>query len=226
LDPGADPETPAVTDPSADPSADPQDGGALEHVAAGEARPQVPGQENPADHRGRGLKKSVADMLRSLAVIAGIVAVLVLVVPRPNSVPLVAVDVVATAEGAAKTLGWQPAIPQNLPAGWKATNAYVNNSGEGILTWHIGYLTADGHYASLEQAAKVTARWEEILTSGGTSRQPQTIDGTIWEQKYKDVRDVYALIHRGPGRTTMVTSKAGGLQNAEILARSLPVQLR
>jgi hypothetical protein len=94
------------------------------------------------------------------------------------------------------------------------------------MTWHIGYLTADGHYTSIEQAAKVTARWEEILTSGGTPKQPQTIDGTTWEQKFKDVRDVYSLIHRGPSRTTLVTSKGGGLQNAEVLARSIPVQLR
>lgn len=180
----------------------------------------------PAERHRQGLKKSAADMLRSLAVIVGIVVVIVLAVPRPTSVAHPTADVAAAAKGAAITLGWEPAVPQDLPAGWSATSAYIDDSGSGTLTWHVGYLTADGHYASIEQAAKVTDRWEEILTSGGTSRDPRTIDGTTWQQRFKDVRDVHALIHHGESRTTIVTSKGGGLQNAEVLARSIPVQLR
>jgi hypothetical protein len=160
-----------------------------------------------------------------MAVIVGIVAVIVLVVPRPNQTPMRRVDVPTVARGAALSLTFAPAVPA-VPAGWTATSAEVRNSADGITTWHIGYLTADGHYASVEQAAKVTPRWEEIMDSGGLPREPQTIDGTTWEQRYKDVRNVYALIHRGEGRTTMITSKDGGLQNATVLARSIPATLR
>jgi hypothetical protein len=165
-------------------------------------------------------------MLRTLLVILGIVLVIFLAVPRPNSMPPRNIDVPAAAEGARTRLGFAPAVPVGLPSGWTPTSADVRDSGDGIMTWHIGYLTADGHYASIEQAAKVTPRWEEILTSGGAPRPAQTIDGTTWDQRYKDVRDVYALIHRGQGRTTMVTSKGGGLANAAVLARSIPVSLR
>lgn len=165
-------------------------------------------------------------MVRSLLVIVGIVVVIVLAVPRPSQTPQRSVDVTSIAGGAVGRLGFEPAVPVGLPAGWVATSADVRDSANGITTWHIGYLTADGHYASIEQAARVTGRWEEILTSGGTPEEPQTIDGTTWEQRYKDVRSVHALIHRGPGRTTMVTSKDGGLDNAAVLARSIPAALR
>jgi hypothetical protein len=185
-----------------------------------------PGTRPATDSRQqRAVKHSVVDAVRSMAVVIGVVVVLVLVLPRPNSTPLHSVDVVSVAQGAAITLGFTPAVPR-VPQGWVATSAGVRNSADGVTTWHIGYLTSNGHYASIEQAAKVTSRWEEILNSGGTLREPQTIDGTTWEQRFKDVRDVYSLIRRGESRTTMVTSKGGGLAQAVILARSIPVTLR
>jgi hypothetical protein len=181
--------------------------------------------EDPRLRRRRGLRRSARDMLFSTLAIVGVVAVIVLLVPRPNALPIAAVDVAAVAQQAGERLGFEPAVPQYLPTGWIATSAEVRDSGDEILTWHIGYLTADGHYASVEQALKPTPEWENIMDSGGILRAPQAIDGTQWEQRYKDVRDVIALIHRG-GRTTMVTSKGGGLGNATVLARSIPATLR
>lgn len=182
--------------------------------------------EDPGTRRRRALRQSATDMVRSLLVIIAIVVVIVLAVPRPSSTPARNVNVESIARGVAPDLGFEPAVPRGLPTGWTATQADVRNSADGIRTWHIGYLTPDGHYASVEQAAKVTPRWEEIMTSGGTPLAAQTIDGSTWEQRYKDVRDVYSLIHRGPTRTTLITSKGGGLANAAVLARSVPATLR
>lgn len=221
LDPGTNPATDPAADGTADAAAD-ATADATHPDVADAAGPEV---EDPAARRRRGLKRSAADMVRSMAVIVGIVAVIVLVVPRPSQTPQRSVDVAMVARGAALSLSFSPAVPQ-VPAGWTATSAEVRNSADGITTWHVGYLTADGHYASIEQAAKVTPRWEEIMDSGGLPRDPQTIDGTTWEQRYKDVRDVYALIHRGAGRTTMVTSKGGGPEHAAALARGIPASLR
>lgn len=175
--------------------------------------------------RQRAWRRSIPGLVRSTILVVGVVVAVVLAVPRPSSTPHHFVDVVVATRDAATTLGFAPAVPL-VPQDWVATSAGVRNSSDGVSTWHIGYLTADGHYASIEQAATVTSRWEEILDSGGTPRDPQTIDGTLWEQRYKDVRDVYALIHRGKDRTTMVTSKGGGLAGAVVLARSIPVTFR
>jgi len=178
--------------------------------------------------RGRGLRGTAFDMVASTVVVVALVALLVALVPRPNAVPIHEVDVAAAAQRAGRELGFDPALPQGLPAGWVATSADVRHSADGVTTWHVGYVTPSGNYASIEQAAWVTKQWEDIMDSGGTPRRPEvvTVDGTLWEQRYKDVRDVTALIHRGKSRTTMVTSKIDGLAGAEVLARSIPASQR
>ena len=185
-------------------------------------RHDPPAEGDPAARRRKALKQSVVDMVATMAVITAIVIGIVLLVPRPNAVPINAVDVASAARVAAPRMGFSPAVPQGLPAGWTATSADVRNSADGTRTWHIGYLTSDGRYASVEQAVSPSRQWEIILDSGGTDRAPQTVAGRVWDQRYKDVRDVTALILRGSGHTTMVTSKGGGLPNALLLAGSIP----
>ena len=180
------------------------------------------GDDQPAQRRRKALKQSVVDMLVTMAVIMGIVIGIVLLVPRPNAVPIQAVDVASAAGVATTQMGFPPAAPQGLPPGWTPTRADVRNSGGGVRTWHIDFQTPDGHYASIEQAVAPSKQWEIILDSGGTDRAPQPVAGRTWDQRFKDVRDVTALILRGPGHTTMVTSKGGGLANAVTLARSIP----
>jgi len=190
-------------------------------------RPEpAPPRPEPAQRRREALRLSVRDMVASMVVIAALVVAMVALVPRPNAQPIRRVDVAATAQRAADRLTFVPAVPQGLPDGWVPTSADVRDSGDGITTWHIGYLTADGHNASVEQAAKVTPQWISIMDSGGVARPSQQIDGTSWVQHYKDVREVTALIHRTDGWTTMVTSKGGGLRNAQVLAEAIPASQR
>lgn len=162
-----------------------------------------------------------------MVVVVGVALVIVALVPRPNAQPIRSVDVAAAARAAAARLGFDPAVPQGLPSGWVVTEAGVRRSADdGIITWHIGYVTPDGHNASVEQAARVTPQWISIMDSGGLPRPSVQVDGTPWVQHYKDVRDVTALIHSGPDRTTMITSKVTGLADAELLARSIPASQR
>jgi Protein of unknown function (DUF4245) len=176
---------------------------------------------DPSVRRRRALQRSVTDMVASMAAIIAFVVVIVLLVPRPNATPPLQVDVTGAAAAARSQVAFVPAVPVGLP-GWRATSVGVRNSQDAILTWHVGYLTAAGRYASIEQAARPGGQWENILDSGGTPRASQTIDGRTWYQFYTGVRDVTALINRGEGDTTMVTSKGGGLADATVLARSIP----
>jgi hypothetical protein len=163
--------------------------------------------------------------LSTLAVL-GITVAAVMLVPRPSSLPQEAVDVVAVAAAARDRLAFTPAVPTGLPAGWTARQAGVRDGADGIATWHVGFRTPDGNFASIEQGARVTSRWVEILDSGAVPVGAEIADGTSWQRRYKDVRDVVTLLRRSEDRTTLVTSKGGGVANALTLARSIPVDAR
>jgi Protein of unknown function (DUF4245) len=189
---------------------------------AGAAAGRAPRPAPPHGAGGPGLRAPALSLLVVLALAGAFWGLF----PRPNAVPIQDVDVAGAARAATLRLGFAPAVPRGLTPGWAPTSAEVRASADGVITWHIGYLTPQGHYAGIEQAARVTGQWESIMDSGGVDRPAQVVDGTTWEQRFKDVRDVTALIHRGEERTTMVTSKGGGLANAEILARSIPATQR
>lgn len=182
----------------------------------------VQGSAPGAARRRSALRQSVTDMLRTMAVILAIVAVIVLLVPRPTSVPQVRVDVAQAASEARSTMGFAPSVPV-LPAGWTPTQAEVRSGADGVVTWHVGFQTAGGRYAALEQAARSTYNWENILTSGGEKVGTVEVSGLDWEHVVRADRAVDALIHRGANRVTLVTSKEGGLAEATALAASLPV---
>lgn len=182
----------------------------------------VQGSAPGAARRRSALRQSVTDMLRTMAVILAIVVVIVLLVPRPTTVPQERVDVARAASEARSALGFAPSVPV-LPAGWTPTAAEVRSGADGVVTWHIGFQTAGGRYAAVEQAGRSTYSWENILTSGGDKVGTVQVSGLQWEHVVRADRDVDALIHRGENRVTLVTSKEGGLAEATALAASLPV---
>jgi hypothetical protein len=160
-------------------------------------------------------------MVRTLVVILAIVTVIVLLVPRPNALPQAGVDPQQAARGAGSQLGFVPDVPRGLPEGWVVQAAQVRRSQDGIVTWHLGYITPEGRYAGVEQAGRSTRAWEEILDGGGQVVGSQEIAGRTWEQRYREPLSLTTLIDRRPGHVTVVTSKGGGLGDARTLASAL-----
>jgi hypothetical protein len=162
-------------------------------------------------------RRIVATALGVLTLVAG----MVLLVPRPNAVPLQLVDVSAAARRAAPVLDFAPSVPSGLP-GWTATTAVVRDGTDGILTWHVGFITPQGNYAGVEQATRSDFTWENALDSGGLWAGSVEVDGRTWAHMEKVERNTTALILRRPGRVTLVTAKGGGVADAVTLIRSLP----
>jgi hypothetical protein len=164
-------------------------------------------------------------MLRTMLVILAVVALVYFLVPRPNRVVQPAADVGGAAAAATSQLGFTPLIPQGLPADWVPTEAGVRNAADGIKEFHIGYRVgtdvSDNAYAGVEQATRLTARWLEINDAGGTRLADVTVDGTVWEQRYKPARSYTSLLLKRPEQVILITSKNGGLAQAEVLARAL-----
>jgi hypothetical protein len=171
----------------------------------------------------RGTRGTVADMIRTMLVVLAVVGLVYLLVPRPNRIVPPGADVVGAAAAATSELGFSPLVPQDLPPDWVATEAAVRNAADGIKEFHIGYRSRAGQ-AGVEQATRLTDRFLEINGAGGTRVADVTIDGNVWEQRYKAERAYTSLLLRRPNQVLLVTSKDGGLAQAELLARALRVR--
>ena len=185
--------------------------------APGAPAPEAP-QAPPARSRGRG---SALDMVRSMAVIVGIVALLVLIVPRPNSVPQPTVDVAAAATGAEQRLGFTPAVPVGLPEGWVPRAANLQDGQDGVPTWHLAYVTPSERFAGIQQAANPTGNWEDRQVTSGHPTGTVQVAGDSWVVRSRTDRGITSWVLRKPGLTTVVT---GNASEAELraLAEAVP----
>jgi hypothetical protein len=185
-------------------------------------------QERPAGPAPRrGTHGTVADMVRTMFVVLAVVVVVYFLVPRPDQVVQPAADVGGAAATAVSQLGFAPLVPQGLPADWVPTEAAVRNATDGIKEFHIGYRVGtgvkDNAYAGVEQATRLTDHWLQSNDAGGARAADVTLDGTTWEQYYKPERAYTSLLLRRPNQVILVTSKNGGLAQAEVLARALHI---
>lgn len=169
---------------------------------------------------GRGTRRSVADMLRTLAVIVGFVVVLVLIVPRPNEVRQPDVDAVAAARSAAPGLSFEPAVPAGLPAGWAARRAAAQVGTDDVRMWSLQYWTGTG-YASVRQARGATPAWEARQVTDGRENGTVTIDGREWVVRSRTDRGITSWVLRAGDLTTIVTGTVPAAE-LETLATRLP----
>jgi hypothetical protein len=112
-------------------------------------------------------------------------------------------------------------VPTGLPAGWTPTAAESRNGTDGVKVFHIGYITDQGLYAGVDQAAAITGQWLNVNDAGGTAVGSVTIDGVSWQQIYKEERQYTSLLLQRPGQVILVTTKQGGVATASVLARAL-----
>lgn len=178
--------------------------------------------------------KSVADLARSLAVIFGFLAVVVLVSPARELVlhgygqAITTVDY-APQVAAARYFSHDAFLaPAGLPSGWRATSARDHQgSGPGDpTTLHIGFVTPSTHYAAVEQAAGDGAAFEvRQLGRKGAAHvlRVLTIHGVVW-QLHHDATGAPALTRQdGPLTVVVLGGANGGAGLAELstLAGSL-----
>ncbi len=161
------------------------------------SQPQPPQSTAPRPATGSG-GKTVLNMVRSLAVIGAMVAVVYLLVPRPQGSLVQPVDVPGAAQ-VALAAGDVPVVLPELGQDWQVTSARRDRPENGFPAgWHLGYLTPEQDYAGLEVAAAPTPAWIERATSEGVPATTQEVSGRSWT--------VYESEPRGAGqpRTSLV----------------------
>lgn len=148
------------------------------------------------------MRQTVGDMVRSMAVVLAVVAVLMLISWRPEPDPVRVVDPVPITNLAVSRAEFPiliPAIDDLRPtsARWEPTIA----SGD-VPVWHIGYVTPEEQYLQLTQSTVSDPNYLEEQTLTGAMTEILEIEGAQW-QLYVS-KDESALVNMDNGVTTIV----------------------
>ncbi|MEI2733208.1 MAG: DUF4245 domain-containing protein [Dermatophilaceae bacterium] len=185
--------------------------------------PSGPPTSAPAP-RSRYAMGSAANMARSLLVILGLVAVLLMIVPRSDGVSQPAVDAASVVSVAVKDSGVAFEFPAGLPAGWKATSARYAAATDSVPTWQAGWTTPSGQFVGLRQAMGVTPRWLDVATNAASNAagavSTQDLGGRTW-QRLRDDRGQVHLVATAPSGLTTVVSASSEQAEFAVLVEAL-----
>lgn len=159
-------------------------------------------------------------MIISLAVVLGIVGVLLLLVPRVNSVTQPPVDVGLGARAAAAKVDFTPSVPTGLPAGWRPTSVRTTRSTAEVITWHAGFQTPSQQYAAVEQGQDAPAEWVRAQVNRAREDGTQVVDGVSWRRFVREDKVQNSLVHT-KGRVTTIVTGTAGFDELAVLAASL-----
>jgi hypothetical protein len=164
-------------------------------------------QQPPAGGSGRSTRgnPSMADILRSVALLAVVLLVVVEVggwFRHDTVVEPKAVDYEAVSRQAAGEASFPVLVPPALPDGWRATQARWDATAQ---HWHLGLLTEDDVYVGVEQMRSATL--DDLVSTyleGGEPDGDVAVGGAPW-RVYVDAGDGRtALLRTDAGVTTMV----------------------
>ena len=175
----------------------------------------------PTGKRKRG-RETAGDMLRSMALVLGLV-VMVWFFARPPSSDAREVRPVDPAADITAFRNDEPAaaVPGRVPVTWVSTVSTLAGDPRSL---RIGYVTPDERY--LEYAATTVPRADAVDSLAGDARQLAAVDvdGVAWEQ-YREADGSLSLVRAyGPVTVVVGTRRATApLADLQALARSLTV---
>ena len=144
--------------------------------------PGVP--QDAAPPRSRYSLGSYGNMIRSMVVILGMLAVLIAIVPRVQSIQQPPVDAASVVADAVRQSGLPFEIPAGLPSGWSPTNARYAASTDGLPTWQAGWDTPKDGYVAIRQTKNASPAWLQAATSGGQQTGTAEVAGRTWTRFY------------------------------------------
>ena len=173
------------------------------------------------------MRQTVGDMVRSMAVVLGVVVVVMLLAWRPDPEPITVVDVTPAVTRAAAGADFGVRAPMGLPDGWRPTSARweptARSGDEPVL--HVGYVTPADQYAQVSQSAARTAAYLDEQTAGGEPAGQLLVQGVVWERFENAERRSLVLadeasltVVSGSAGWTELASLAGSLEPAEVPA--------
>ena len=186
----------------------------------GMATPNDAALPQPTGRRTAHLRKTVWDMVRSMAVVLALVFVIVLLAWRPTPDAVTVIDPGPALASAQQQADFTVAVPSGLPADWRPTSARWEPSPESgdLPVLHIGYVTPTDQYGQVSQTRAATERYLIEQTSGGVPTGTREVAGSVWQEWQADDRRSLVLIDSG---VTTIVSGTGDWSEIEFLAGSL-----
>jgi Protein of unknown function (DUF4245) len=176
--------------------------------------------EQTQTQTGRG-RRTVGDMVRSLAVVMVLVGVIVVFNVAEQPDPVVRdIDYAGAVAQAREQAPFEVLAPDPLPEGWRATSARTRPDGTGV-TWHLGLVTDRENYAGVEQSDGADRRgFVDRFASGAERAGTVEVGDRTWRRLDGGEPETRALVSTRDGVVTVV---AGGARWEELeeLAGSL-----
>ena len=172
--------------------------------------PGSPGELRPTGRPNARLRQTVTDMVRSLALVLGVVAVVLLITLRPQPDPVRVIDP-APALAAARAAAPYPVLyPAGLSDGWRPTSARWQATEESAPepSWHVGFVTPGDAYAQLGQSVTQNPAYVREQTLGGQPVGMKSIGATGDWQQYDNGDGTRSLMRVDAGVTIIVSGTA------------------
>lgn len=174
----------------------------------------------PTGRRNAHLRKSVGDMVRSMAVVLALVFVIVLLAWRPLPEEVKTIDPGPAIGMAVAQADFPIVAPASLADEWRPTSARWESTTESgdSLVLHIGYVSPSDEYAQMSVSRSSTERYLREQTSGGAPTGTRDIGGVVWQEWESDDRRSLVLTD---GDVTTLVSGTGDWAEIETLAAAL-----
>lgn len=167
------------------------------------------------------LRQTVWDMVRSLAVVLAVVALLVWLSRSTETEQVRAVDTAPLLTAAVMTAPFEVQMPTEVK-GLVPTSVRLEPTVESRpdVVWHVGWVTPDIEYMQLSQSRAASTSYLSEQTASGRKGGTVALDGRTWQRYETDARR--SLVNRDAGVTTIV-SGTEDWATLEALAASLAV---
>ncbi|KQP55949.1 DUF4245 domain-containing protein [Agreia sp. Leaf283] len=198
-------------------------------IVAELGRPETPEEEaarkaqNSKNYRD---SKTIRNLWVAVGVTVGIVALIVLLVPRDDSSRLQAVDYRAVAVSAQRTLPVPLAVPE-LPDTWTSNVAEIRTASlDGVTSWFVGLITPSKQFLSITQGIDANPSWLVTELKQTSPTGTTTIDGIEWtvydnRDSDRDVGNVKYALTTESGRSTFIVAGTATPEEAEALASTI-----
>jgi Protein of unknown function (DUF4245) len=154
-------------------------------------------------------------------------AVIIVAVPAPHAAEPVTINYAGDLARLSRLAPYPAVAPAGLPASWQPVSsglAVGGANGPGTVTWQLGFMTADGALAALEETNAAAAAFVRRMTNDGTELPPARLNGQTWRLSSapsRGQRSMYLI--STAGFTVVVTGNATWAELRQLASALRPV---